>query len=303
MIPRELTETLVASAVDSGEYTQFTEAQAPTVPNPKLNAMIVPREHGAWGMLLIPLATGAVVAPGSAMNYAALVWFVIASLSLFWMRTPLEAWLGSTAIKANSRSQRTAVACVSLALALLAMVAVFALFRAGRFRGLLPIGCIAAAAFALRAGVKSMGRVGRMPAQIIGAIGLTSTAAGAYYVSTGHLNHVALSLWIANWVFAADQVHFVQVRIRGSRLVSPAEKARKVYGFLMGQIALVVVLVTCSKNGLLPRYAVVAFVPALLRGFLWYCSGPTRLDVHRLGFSELVQALIFGVLLCIVFLI
>jgi hypothetical protein len=265
--------------------------------------MIVPREHGAWGMLLIPLATGAVVAAGSALNYAALAWFAVASLALFWMRTPLEAWLGTTAIKANSRKERTAVVGVWLALALLAMVAVFALFRAGRFPGLLPIGCIAAAALALRALVKSFGRMARMPAQIIGAIGLTSTAAGAYYVSTGHLDQVAISLWIANWVFAANQVHFVQVRIRGSRLASPSEKARKVYGFLMGQIALAVALVTFSKNGFLPRYAVVAFVPALLRGFLWYCSGPTPLDVHRLGFSELGQALVFGALLCIVFLI
>ena len=64
--------------------------------------MIVPREHGAWGMLLVPLVTGAVVAAGSSVNLAALALFVIAALSLFWLRTPVEAWLGTSAIKAQS---------------------------------------------------------------------------------------------------------------------------------------------------------------------------------------------------------
>ena len=59
-----------------------------------------------------------------------------------------------------------------------------------------------------------------MPAQIIGAIGLTSTAAGAYYVASGTLDRTAVLLWIANWLFAADQIHFVQTRIRGQQLTS-----------------------------------------------------------------------------------
>jgi hypothetical protein len=56
--------------------------------NPKLKAVVVPREHGAWGMLLIPLATGAVVAAGSSINSLALTLFVTATLALFWLRKP-----------------------------------------------------------------------------------------------------------------------------------------------------------------------------------------------------------------------
>ena len=32
------------------------------VPRSRTKALVVPREHGAWGMLLVPLATGAAVA-------------------------------------------------------------------------------------------------------------------------------------------------------------------------------------------------------------------------------------------------
>src|ERR1019366_6220239 len=153
--------------------------------NSRLKAMIVPREHGAWGMLLVPLVTGAVVSTRAGVNFVALALFLAAALSLFWLRTPVEAWLGTSAIKAQSPSERSAVARASLGLAAVTAVAVAALFISGYSRGLLTIGAVAAVAFAAQAAVKKMGRRGRMPAQIVGAIGLTSTAAGASYVSTG----------------------------------------------------------------------------------------------------------------------
>ena len=43
-----------------------------TVPNSRLRTMVIPREHGAWGMLLVPLATGAVVAVRAGFNGGAL---------------------------------------------------------------------------------------------------------------------------------------------------------------------------------------------------------------------------------------
>jgi uncharacterized membrane protein affecting hemolysin expression len=52
-----------------------------------------------------------------------------------------------------------------------------------------------------------------------------------------------------------------------------------------------------------PKLAVLAFIPVLLRGTVWFVRGRQPLDVHKLGFSELAQALIFGALLCATFLV
>jgi hypothetical protein len=41
----------------------------------------------------------------------------------------------------------------------------------------------------------------------------------------------------------------------------------------------------------------------LFRGTLWFVRGRQPLDVHKLGYSELRQALIFGALLCAAFLV
>ena len=269
-----------------------------TVPNTRLRTMVIPREHGAWGMLLVPLATGAVVALRIGMNTPSLTWFVCAALSLFWLRTPVEAWLGTSAIKAHTDYERAFVLRTIAGVGLFAATCIALLLWDGRNRGLLLLGAVAGLAFLTQAQVKKLGRKGRMPAQVIGAIGLTSTAAGAYYVATGRLDRTAVALWLANWLFAGDQIHFVQLRIRSSRAASFREKLRQGRPFLLAQIGLIGGILVACFLGLLPVAIVLAFVPALLRGTAWFVRRNQPLDVHRLGFSELAQALIFGALLC-----
>lgn len=265
--------------------------------------MVVPREHGAWGMMLVPLATGAVIAARSAVNRAALVILVIAAMSLFWLRTPLESWLGTSAIKAQTDYERGLLTKAIVAIGAVAAGNVAALFWNGHNRGLLLIGAIAALAFAVQAGVRKLGRKGRMPAQIIGAVGLTSTAVAAYYVAAGRLDRTAIALWLANWLFAADQIHFVQVRIHSSRAETLSEKLRPGLLFLVGQTGLIGVIIIACRLGFFPAAIAIAFLPILLRGTIWFTRGRQPLDVHKLGYSELAQALLFGALLCAAFLL
>jgi hypothetical protein len=229
--------------------------------------MVIPREHGAWGMLLVPLATGAVVALHGGGNAGALTLFLVAALSLFWLRTPVESWLGTSAIKAQTERERRIVLRTILAITALALACTAALLWTGN-RDLIAIGAVVALVFGLQAVVKKLGRKGRMPAQIIGAIGLSSSAAGAYYVATGRLDRTAITLWLANWLFAGDQVHFVQLRIHSSKAESFEEKLHLGLPFLLTQVALIATIVLACRFGLFPAAAAVAFLPVLLRGML-----------------------------------
>jgi hypothetical protein len=273
-----------------------------TAQTSRMRTMVIPREHGAWGMLLVPLATGAVAAARSAMNGSALTLFIIAALSLFWLRTPVESWLGTSPIKAHTSHERAVVLRTMLAIAALSALCVAALLWHGN-RELLLIGAMAGLAFATQAAVKKLGRKGRMPAQMIGAVGLTSTAAGAYYVATGRLDGTAIALWLANWLFAADQIHFVQLRIRSSHAASFEEKLQQGLPFLLAQIPLLGAILAGCRVGIFPLAAALAFLPVLLRGTFWFIRKPEPLDVHRLGFTELGHALLFGALLGWAFLI
>ncbi len=265
--------------------------------------MLVPREHGAWGMLLVPLATGAIVASHIGVHAGPPVLFIVATLALFWMRTPVEAWLGLSPIKAQTKEERASVLRLIVLLCVIALASLGILFATGYARGLVIIGIVAALAFGVQEVVKKLGRAGRMPAQIMGAIGLTSTAAGAYYVTSGALGRTAVLLWIANWLFAADQIHFVQTRIRGSKLTSSSQKFQRGKWFVYAQIALIVVLATAGAYRILPLWTLAAFVPALARGVAWFVRPTQPLGVHKLGFSELAQAIVFGAILSAAFLV
>ena len=278
-------------------------AHNPSAHNGRQKALVIPREHGAWGMLLVPLATGAVAALQFSVNAGALVLFILAAMSLFWLRTPIESWLGTSAIKAQTRDERAYVLKVIFGIGMLAAASIAALLWNGQSRGLLTIGAVAGLAFALQAGVKKLGRKGRMPAQIIGAVGLTSTAAAAYYVASGKLDHTAVALWLANWLFAGDQIHFVQVRIRCSRAVSIDEKMKQGLPFFCGQVVLIGVILAACRFGLFADAIALAFIPVLARGTWWFVGRYRPLDVHKLGFSELTHSLIFGTLLCASFLL
>jgi hypothetical protein len=265
-------------------------------------ALIVPREHGAWGMLLVPLVTGAAVGLLAGGRVAPVLLLTTAVLALFWLRTPTESWLGTSAVRAQTLEERQLVRNVTLPLATIATVTLSALFWQGKNRELIWLGMIAGAAFAAQVLLKKMGRtkVGRttrVAAEVVGALALTSTGPAAYCVATGRLDARAWSLWLVNWLFAANQIHFVWLRIRGARAAGLSEKFTVGWSFLAGQLLLGGMLALACHFSWLPELTLIAFAPVLFRGFVWLAKSPQPIVVRRLGWTELAHALIFGVLL------
>src|SRR5207249_11536330 len=137
-------------------------------------SLVFPREHGAWGILLVPLVTGAsagLLAGGRAGPLAPLS---IAVLALFWLRTPVESWMGTAPVRVRTGSELELVRNAAVALAAVSSAALIWLFWGGRNRTLLWIGSAAAAAFIAQAIVKQVWRNARTAAQVVGAAGLTS---------------------------------------------------------------------------------------------------------------------------------
>lgn len=263
----------------------------------RTKAMIIPREHGAWGILLVPLVTGACVGFLHGNGMASLLQFLTATLALFWLRTPLEILLGSSTLHAHTAEEKKTVWQASIILTFIAALPLYLLFRNGHNFELLFIGAIAGLAFALQACVKLFGRKMRMPAQMIGAIGLTCTAAGAYFVITGRIDRVALALWVANWLFACDQIHFVQLQLHNSKVSGVRNRFSRGWLFLIGQVAMLAAIAALTLTSRLPLVALVAFVPIVIRGTAWIFQKQAALDLQWLGLTELLHAITFGVLM------
>jgi hypothetical protein len=269
-----------------------------TIPqNERRRALVVPREHGAWGMLLVPLVSGAAVGLLAGGRVVPVLLLTTAVLALFWLRTPLESWLGTGAVRAQTLEERQLVRNFTLPLATIAAVNLSALFWQGKNRGLMWLGLIAGAAFVAQLLLKKMGRATRVAAEMVGALTLTSTASAAYYVATGRLDARAWVLWMVNGLFAANQIHFVWLRIRGARAAGWSEKLTVGWSFLAGQILLGGTLALAYHFRWLPELTLMAFAPVLFRGFIWFAKRPQPIVVRRLGWTELAHAVVFGVLL------
>jgi hypothetical protein len=272
----------------------YQGSQLAHAPNRRLASLIAPREHGAWGLLFVPLAIGGAVGLFAGGNARPLAAVAIATLALFWLRTPVESWLGTGLLRTQSEWERRSVGITILILATVAASSLTVLFRESRNRELLLLGLIAVSAFIVQALLRRSGRRTRMLSQIAATLALTVTAPAAYYVVTGHLDRDAWVLWIANFLFAGNQIHYVQLRIHSMRISGWSRKLACGRSFLAGQLLMATVLGFAWRFALLPRLSALAFLPLLVRGMAWFFEGQKSIAVRRLGWTELAHGVIFG---------
>lgn len=259
-------------------------------------ALVLPREHGAWGLLLVPMVTGAGVALRESQHVVPALLLLVATLAMFWLRTPVESLLGTSALRAQTRDERRTVAVVIAFLGAVAALALGTLLWPGQNPLLWLIGATAGVAFVGQALLKKLGRRTRMLSEIVGTIGLTASGPAAYYVITGKFGAMAWVVWIANLIFAGDQIHYVQLRIHTARVEGFWAKLKRGWAFAAGQLLMTAALTIACLSGLIPAIASIAFSPLLFRGWFYFIQKPAPLAVRKLGWNELSLAVAFSVI-------
>jgi hypothetical protein len=246
-------------------------------------------------MLLVPLVTGAVAGNPRGERIVWILLFTAVALGLFCLRTPVEAALQISPLRPQNDGERRLIYSSIFIYSSVAVLALAVLIIWAHAYGLLLLGAAAAIVFLLQAVLKQLGRETRMNAQLTGAIALSSTAAGAYYLATGHFGPTGVIIWMANWLFAANQIHFVQLRIHSARAMTTLEKLRHGKGFLIHQAFSLLLLGLIWQAEWLPGLILMAFGLLLARGVVWFLESPRPLRIHRLGISELLYAIVFGI--------
>ncbi|HEX3094295.1 MAG TPA: YwiC-like family protein [Candidatus Angelobacter sp.] len=267
------------------------------------SSLLVPREHGSWGLWLLPLISGAVVGyafdPHAAL--APVLWFGLAAASAFLIYQPLESLLGLSLVKARSqRQQRTALLWV-IVFTISAVCSVLELFHLHRFLVLL-IGVVASVCFGVRSLLGRSRRV-RVLKQLIGALGLSSTAAGEYYAATGRIDRTALLLWLASWLFAVGQIEYVQLRLRSAQVRSRRQRAHSSLTVSVFHVLVMSIAIAAGMAHAAPLLLGLTFIPAVIRLGVWIVRSWRPLGVHILGISELAQGIVFNGLLIAAFLV
>jgi hypothetical protein len=235
----------------------------------------MPREHGAWGILLIPFATAVGVAGvfdlKAALLLASVLCFYIARTSYL---TGKLQWTGI--------------------LIGLSFGCVFPLVFLRQLWWLVVLGAVAAP-LALRKAERSI------VMQLLAVSGLTLTAPAAWYVATGALDARAGWLWLLNVLYFAGGVFYVKMHIAAAIRRQPfkglPERGRFGASVLAYHGGLVVILFVLASRGVITFWALFAYAPMVARAFVGVGRlGPT-LRIKRLGWTEVAYSVVFAVLL------
>lgn len=260
--------------------------------------LVWPREHGAWGILLVALITGAAVGLSSAANLLPLLWLTLAAIAAFCLRTPIENSMPKSPFRPRTQAEWRWVQTAASAYVLISAFAGAMLWLDGALRLVWIPALTAFALFALQAVIKRFGRAWRMPAEILAAFGMTLAAAAGCVVAAGKTGDMAIGVWLLNGLFATNQILYVQFRISETRDARNSSSLQRKRIFLLGEAITALAIIAGAHIGLLPALALIAFVPLFVRGGIWsFRTTQTPLRIHRLGKTELAHAILFGLLL------
>ncbi len=168
-------------------------------------SVVVPAEHGGWGLTFEPAALGLLVAPsvaGGALAGAAVLAFLA--------RTPLKVVLVDRYRHRQLARTRAAMVAAGVELALFALLVVVAIVFASS-SWFVPVAC-ALPLFAVELWFDARSRGRRLLPELCGAIGIASVVA-AIVLADGQSSMLAFGLWAVLGARAIASVTFARVQV------------------------------------------------------------------------------------------
>lgn len=240
----------------------------------------LPREHGAWALLLGPLVVGLLAArhpglPGWVLGLSA--------TALFLAREPAVRLLRGRRHGVRPEVRRVwirwAVVCSALGLAGMALL-VLVLQRPG----LALLGLVVLPLLAVHLWLTEQREERSIPAELLGIAALTLAAPAAWYTATGSFLPDGGLLWILCVLYFSSAVFYVKMQV--SRFLRPQGflGARRLHVAYHGLAAVALALLVVAA-GLNP-WIVIAYLPMFARSAVGAVRGPARLNLKQLGYLE-----------------
>jgi hypothetical protein len=254
----------------------------------------LPREHGAWGMLYVPLLLGTLVGGGFSSSVLLLT---LAATFLFVSREPALAWLRA---RQRGKDGRAGARALALYLGLAALPGAPLLLLRG-YWGLAPLAVagLLLLALNLRGALRREERT--IAGEVLAIAGLTLTAPAAYYVASGgNWNGASFALWALSMAYFTSSVLYVKHRIlTRTQHTEERDRARRHSALYHGALAAVLLSTVAARMG--DWLLFLAFAPVLGRAF-WHLAWPSReLRLQRIGWLEVGYSVVFLTLVTISF--
>ncbi len=258
--------------------------------------LVIPREHGAWFMLLLSLVIGA----GAAGSFG--LPSVLLSLSAAALFSSLYS-LGEGTKKASKGRETGREASSALIYFLLALVLISPLFFAYRLWPLLSLGLLVVPFFGFYLYLMFRRKHRTAWGEMVNIAGISFPAAASYYVAAGALTSTSLLLWLLTFLYSGGSVFYVRLKVKQKVPYSAGFSQRLIAGkdLLIYLLFLFATLLVLAAAGLIPAIAVAAYLPLALKCLsgIFYSRGTASLK--KIGLMEAGYTAIFAVLLLITF--
>jgi hypothetical protein len=254
----------------------------------------LPREHGAWAMLYVPLLIGWLVAWRVSWR---MLLFVLSVTWLFIAREALLIWWRA---RVRGRAAEEARRLTLIYLGLGGLCGAPLVFF-DRLFGLVPFALLGALLLAVNARQAARREERTVLGEILAIIGLTMTAPAAHYVARGSWESSALWLWALSALYFASSVFYVKLRVLAAHARQPQRLQQAWRQCAVYHAFLLAALLALAWTGSLHLFALLAFAPVLGRT-CWHLLQPARqLDLRRVGLLEILYSLIFLVFITLTF--
>lgn len=262
----------------------------------------LPKEHGSWVMLIVPLLLGFSLAPG--WDWRGII-LIVAAFGFFLVRTPL-----ATLVKTRKRKQtdRTYLwRWTAIYGGITGLAGGWLVFVEGLW-WLVLIGAVGASLILVNLWLVYKRQEMSVLSELLGIFGLALGAPMAYYVTSDILNNQAIMLWLINGLYFGSTVFYVKLKVRQQprKPIPPMLKVRlaDAQAGLIYQVGSLLAVIGLAILGEIPFLLPLAFLPATFKvfyGSIWHWQDRKTLSLPRLGVIEIIHAVIFVILVLVSF--
>jgi hypothetical protein len=250
-----------------------------------------PKEHGAWGMLYVPL----VIAVGIAgvVNLEVL-FLTLAVTLLFLSQRPYTQLLTNPTMRQDLALARRHVSWLAIYWSASAVLVglLYVQYDLTALSQFAWMGIPIATAFTF---FLKKNRARSVAGELTGICGLTLTAPLAHYAATGKVQPLGFWLWGLCILYFASSVFYVKAIV--AQFLSLRSKATNgVYGLVCGlyHVCLLILLAGLVVLGKIPGLVLVAFLPVIFRGLMRLRRPQAKLSFARIGWTEVAYSIVFA---------
>jgi len=256
---------------------------------------LLPREHGGWAMLIVPLIVGAIV--GGHLSWAVPLTFASAFFA-YLARQPLV--LVARARGRRDRLPGSVWFWFAVYAGLAGATGVWPVLLGGYWL-LVPAAVVVALLMTTDVYLAARRAEMSVAGELFGIAGLSLGGPVMYYVAGGLDVRFMLGLWLLSVLYFGGSVFYIKLKVRVHTRSDPPATilARLRVGSMtvvyhLATIALTGVLVT---TGMVPLLTPLAYVPVTCKALTGVLDWRRTANIRRLGMIEVMHSLVFAALL------